>query len=255
MAHSDASFVLVHGGSSTGRFWDRLLPHLDRPALAVDLPGRGPDPVDMMELTVDDCVDSVVAAVHESQLQDVVIVAHSSGGLVVPGLVARLEGRVRGIVLNAASVPPEGGCGLDCMQPQHRAGVVAFFESARREGRVVTTPLPDDPERLRRSYGETLDDETVRFMSDPARTVTDSFNLYYQPIHWSQVGDTPVTYVRNRRDRPIPVELQDEMIGRLTSPTVVDLDTGHIPAVTHPSEFAAICNQAARAPHPNRSGC
>jgi hypothetical protein len=38
------------------------------------------------------------------------------------------------------------------------------------------------------------------------------------------------------------------MIGRLPSPelvTVVDLETGHIPAVTHPREIAAILEQAA----------
>src|ERR1035438_5170739 len=41
------TYVLVHGGGSTGRFWDRLLPHLDRPALAVDLPGRAGNPPDL----------------------------------------------------------------------------------------------------------------------------------------------------------------------------------------------------------------
>src|SRR4249919_566583 len=34
-------FVLVHGAGMGASCWDRLLPHLDRPAVAVDLPGRG----------------------------------------------------------------------------------------------------------------------------------------------------------------------------------------------------------------------
>ena len=237
------SFLLVHGGSSTGRFWDRLLPHLDAPALAVDLPGRAGKPADMMELSIEDCVASVLTDVRAARLDgEFVVVAHSSGGLIVPGLVAGLDGPVRHIVLNAASVPPEGGCGLDCMQPRHRDGVELLVTAARRDGQVVTTPLPDDPEKLRTSYGETLDDETLAFIADPARIVSDSFNLYFQAVRWSQVGDTPVTYVRNRRDRPIPPALQDEMIGRLRNPIVVDLDRGHVPAVSHPEEFAAICN-------------
>jgi pimeloyl-ACP methyl ester carboxylesterase len=33
-------FVLVHGAGMGASCWDRLLPHLDRPAVAVDLPGR-----------------------------------------------------------------------------------------------------------------------------------------------------------------------------------------------------------------------
>ena len=111
-----------------------------------------------------------------------------------------------------------------------------------RRGSVFTTPIPEDPERLRTSYGEELDDETFAFIADPTRIVTDSFNPYYQPVRWSLVGTTPVTYVRNLRDRPIPVALQDEMLARLRAPIIVDLDCGHIPAVTRPAEFAAICN-------------
>jgi pimeloyl-ACP methyl ester carboxylesterase len=243
VSESTAFFLLIHGGSSTARFWDRLVPHLAAPALAVDLPGRAGKPADMMELTIDTCAESVLADVESSGLDgDVVIVAHSSGGLVVPG-VARGLG-VRHIVLNAASVPPEGGCGLDCMQPRHREGVEQFVAAARREGQVVTTPLPESPEKLRSSYGEELDDELLAFIADPSRIVSDSFNLYYQPVSWRSVGDTPVTYVRNLRDRPIPVELQDAMIARLRDPIVIDLDTGHIPAVNHPERFAAICNHA-----------
>lgn len=238
------SFLLVHGGSSTSRFWDRLVPCLEAPTLAVDLPGRAGKPVDMMALTLDECVGSVLEDVRGAGLDEVVVVAHSSGGLVVPGIVAGLDGRVTHVVLNAASVPPEGGCGLDCMQPRHREGVEAFVAAARQDGLVVSTPMPEDPERLRTSYGEELDDETLAFIGDPSRIVTDSFNTYYQPVRWSLVADTPVTYVRNLRDRPIPLELQDQMLSRLRDPDVIDLDCGHIPAVTRPVEFAAICNAA-----------
>lgn len=94
----------------TGRFWDRFVPFLPGPALAVDLPGRCGQPGDLATLTVDDEVASVLASVAGADLEDpIVVVAHSSGGLCVPGVAAGLRGRVARIVLNAASVPPEGG--------------------------------------------------------------------------------------------------------------------------------------------------
>lgn len=235
------SFVLVHGGASTARFWDRLVPRLadDGPVLAVDLPGRGDRPADLATLTVDDEVASVVADVLAAGLDDVVLVAHSSGGLVVPGVVAGLDGRVTRIVLNAASVPPEGGTGLDCMKPRHRDGVL----QAKEAGVPMVTPGPPaDPETFRTSYGgDPLDDETLAYMTDPARVVQDTMHHYFQPVRWSLAAGVPVTYVVNERDRAVPVALQEEMAGRLPAPPrVVRFDSGHIPAVTMPDDFAAV---------------
>jgi pimeloyl-ACP methyl ester carboxylesterase len=106
------TYLLVHGGGSTARFWDRLVPLLDRPFLAVDLPGRGSKPADLATITVDDEMASVVADVDAAGLAGpIVLVAHSSGGLVVPGVVAGLGGRVAHVVLNAAWYRPKVGAG------------------------------------------------------------------------------------------------------------------------------------------------
>ena len=238
------AYVLIHGGGATARFWDRLVPLLDAPVLAVDLPGRGDKPADLATLTVDDEVASVLADIDAAAFDEpLVIVAHSSGGLVVPGVLAGLGDRVERVVLNAASVPPEGGCGLDCMQPRHRDGVVLAVEQAGLDGTFITTPGPPaDPEAFRGAYGgEPLDDETLAYVVDPARCVSDTVHHYFQPVRWSEAPDVPVTYVLNERDRPVPAALQEDMVGRLPHPpTVIRFDTGHLPPVTHPEAFAEV---------------
>lgn len=243
------TYVLVHGGGSTGRFWDRLVPLLDGPALAVDLPGRRGRRGDLASLTVDQEVAAVLADVVAADVTDgLVVVAHSSGGLVVPGVVAGLRdaGRqVDRIVLNAALVPDEGERGIDCLKPRHREGLEWAVADAAATGDAITLPgPPEDPEGFRTAYGgDPLDDDALDFLVDPERCVPDTVHHYFQPVRWSSTRGVPVTYVVNERDRPVAVAHQEEGIARLerltTLERVVRLDTGHVPAVTEPSSLAA----------------
>jgi pimeloyl-ACP methyl ester carboxylesterase len=235
------AYVLVHGGGSTGRYWDRVVPLLDGRVLAVDLPGRNGKPADLATLTVDQEVESVIGDIEAAHIDDpIVLVCHSSGGLVAPGVVAALGEQIERVVLNAALVPPEGGCGLDCLKPKQREGLKFAVDDATRNGTAVTLPgPPPDPEAFRGVYGgDPLDDDELAFVVDPARCVPDTVYHYFQPIHWSAAGAVPVTYVLNERDRPIPPATQEQMIGWLPEPPrVVRLDGGHLPAVTDPAAF------------------
>ena len=236
------TFLLIHGGNCTGHFWDRVVERLAAPAVAIDLPGRGSRPADLMTVSLDGHAASVVADLQEQAPGGpVVVVAHSSGGLIVPRVLATLGDRATAVVLTSASVPPDGGTGLDCMKPSHRERMVAGVEWARAEGQRLVTPVPDEPEALREAYGERLDDQTLAFVYD--RLVEDSFNVYFDPVSWAEVT-VPVTYVRAARDTAVPPALQDEMISRLPGePTVLDWDCGHIPPVTRPDEVAALLGQ------------
>jgi pimeloyl-ACP methyl ester carboxylesterase len=211
--------------------------------VAPDLPGRNGKSWDPMTLTVAEGAASLEAEVPPDA--SYVVAAHSSGGLFVPRLVERLGvDRVRSIVLYAASVPTEGGMGLECMKERHRAGIEHLVAQARRDGVVITTPVAE-AEAMRTSSGEELDDEQLEFITSPERLVPDSLNVYFHPVHWSSVSSVPVTYIVSTLDRAVPPDLQREMAARLKNlASVVELPIGHYGAVTAPDVLAATIARA-----------
>lgn len=240
------SLVLVHGGSTTSAYWDLTVPHLRTPHRAVDLPGRGEHPADLHTVTLDDAIRSVAADAAALD-DDLVLVAHSSGGLVVPGVVSVLGDRIRHIVLNAASVPPENGTGIDCMHTRHQDSVRAIQAKIEAGERVNSPEQPPPPDRLRKAYGGAeLNDHQVEFLRDPVRFVLETYNFYFSAVQWSKAASVPVTYVINVHDRAVPLELQHTMISRLPAPPhIVPLDAGHMPAVTMPEVLAALLDGVA----------
>jgi pimeloyl-ACP methyl ester carboxylesterase len=127
------------------------------------------------------------------------------------------------------------------MKERHREGLELAMQIARDSGQPIDTgPPKTDPEAYRTAYGgRPLTDDECAFVADPARAVSDSVDVYFQPVFWSLV-DVPVTYLVNDHDRPTPQDLQLEMAARLPKPpTVRHLDSGHVPAVTMPAAFAS----------------
>jgi pimeloyl-ACP methyl ester carboxylesterase len=92
---------------------------------------------------------------------------------------------------------------------------------------------------MRTSSGEELTDEQLAFVTDPGRLVADSIGVYFQPVHYSVTAGIPTTYVVSRRDTAVPPPLQREMAARLPGPAeVVEIDAGHLMAVTDPEALA-----------------
>jgi pimeloyl-ACP methyl ester carboxylesterase len=239
---------MLHGGGTSARQWDLVLERMTAPALALDVPGRGDRPADVERLTLPQALDSLasdVGAADAGTAGPVILVAHSSGGLLVPGLVDRLGRRVRRVILLAASVTTDGGTGMDCMKPRHAEGLRAMRAASRRGvARAVTPPDPPPAERLRTAWGTSLTDEQIAFVTHPSRWVSDTINFYDEPLDWSAVRELPCTYVLTVHDTAVPPELQEVMASRVAA-AVIPLASGHLPHVTMPDVIAALCDGAA----------
>lgn len=128
------TFVLVHGAGRTGQSWDRTAVFLRRMGHTVHAPtmagvGPGAEPGG----TMPEAVDSLVAYVMDSGLENVVLVGHSLGGVYVSQALPRLQDRVKRAVFMSAFVLLTGESPLSTM-PQETQD--AFRDLADEDGMI-----------------------------------------------------------------------------------------------------------------------
>jgi pimeloyl-ACP methyl ester carboxylesterase len=224
-------FVLVHGAGMGADCWDRLLPHLARPTIAVDLPGRGSRAeVPLTSVDLDDCAQAILEDVADAE--DIVLVGHSFAGVSVPRVMAELAPRLRHVVFLSAVVPPDGTSVLDQIDPAVREAVRASTASGiysqGREGAQMMLCNDMDAEQTE----WTLD----RVVDDSAALLTEVVDL------GGLSADVPRTYVRLTNDACYSPELQARSAA-LVGGDVQFLDTGHMAMVSAPQQLAKLLNE------------
>jgi pimeloyl-ACP methyl ester carboxylesterase len=235
--------VLVHGGTLTSTMWEPVRSRLASPSLAVDLPGRRYKPADLAEVTIGDWVTSVVTDIEEAGLTEVVLVGHSSGGYVLPGVAAALAARsvpvLQGLVFVSATVPAHGERPLDYLRDDIR--ILASdhreltLESAR--GRTIGGLRPGEPPI----------ETDLEIVENGPRMGLEAPLVLFEPVSWTGFPtEVPRVYVRALRDKVIPLELADRMITAMGGAEVIDLDAGHRSYDTHPAELAAVIDDFSR---------
>ena len=180
--------VLVHGGAHGAWCWDPIVPFLDGPVLAVDLPpkrirsgGAGHDEVapELATLSVDELATSILADVDAVGFERFVLVGHSLAGVSIPEVARRVPERVAHLVFVSCSVPPEGGSVFDLLPS--------------RAGRDHARSPPSGPTRERSArsacwptkspafmFCNDMDEEQERFVLD--RLCPESQTLIAAPV-------------------------------------------------------------------------
>lgn len=231
--------VLVHGSGHTARIWDGVVAALRGPALAVDLPGRRRRPADLTEGTIEASSQAAAEDVLAAGADRVILVGHSSGGLVLPSLAARLGPRVCHLVFVAGLIARDGHSVSEIIAPDDPDSMLATRdELCLRYSGTTFGGLTD---------GEAPIDTDLRVTED-VRTVgsIESLTLMYQPVSWQGVSPSlPRSFVRCLADPIQPRDMQARLIECAGADEVFDVDADHTPAVSRPDELAAIVNQVA----------
>jgi len=137
-----ATYVLVHGAWHTGKELEETAKPVRAKGHQVHCPTlAGNRPGDSKKVGLEEAVRSLTDYFDQHRLNDVVLMGHSYGGMVISGAADRLAaGRIRRLVYWNAFVPSNGQC-LNDMVPPHYAAMFDQIAAERGDGSVVL-PFP-----------------------------------------------------------------------------------------------------------------
>ncbi len=94
------ALIFIHGWCCDRSYWDAQFPYFAQKyeVVAIDLAGHGESGLDRKEWTMRAFGEDVVAVVNKLNLEQVVLVGHSMGGLVILEAARRMPKRVIGLV-------------------------------------------------------------------------------------------------------------------------------------------------------------
>jgi pimeloyl-ACP methyl ester carboxylesterase len=234
-------FVLIQGGGLGPWVWDRLIPLLNLPALAVNRTGNANQNINLKKLTIANCASLVKTEIEKVGFQRVILVGHSIGGVIAPEVAAQLPDRMAHLVFIAASIPPEGKRPLDILPVMPRLMNWLVIEL---QNLGISMPRGQVENAIRNTLCNDTDEETLQWVLSHNIT-PEPRALAFERISRANMPDVPRTYIKLLQDRTLSLEAQDQMIENLGGAHVLTLDTGHTAMVSRPKELAQLLNLVA----------
>jgi pimeloyl-ACP methyl ester carboxylesterase len=231
-----STFVLIHGGWVGGWVWENVIPLLKadgRHVVAPDLPAHGDDPTPASEITLDSYVRRVVEIL-DAQPEPVVLVGHSSGGVIITQAAEERAERIRLLVHTCAYLPADGQSLLELGQADPDRLILPNLEFAP-DG-VTATVKPDAVRDALFADCSYADYERFVARSNPEPLAPAATPVNTTPERY---GSVPRAYIECRDDRGISISLQRRMHAATPCREVVSMDTGHMPMYAAPETLAA----------------
>ena len=236
------TYVLVHGAFHGGWCWKKVTPLLreaGHEVYAPTLTGLG-ERAHLLSPEVDlSChIQDVVNVLEYEDLQQVVLVGHSYGGMVITGVADRVPARLAHLIYLDAVVPCDGEARLDVLIEEQRASIE---ERVRTQGEGWKIPISESS-----LDGWGITEPTDRAWLLP-RLVPHPFETYREIIQVSSqaIEGIPRTFIRCTE--PVSTSATPSVERVLAEPgwRYRELTTDHDAMITMPSALVGMFREVA----------
>lgn len=233
------NFVLIHGAWHGGWCWREVAALLRADGHQVSTPtmtGLG-DRADLLDASValSTYIDDACALIENEALQDVVLVGHSFGGLVISGVADRMPERLRQLVFLDALIVQDGQSAMSILPPDVQAERSRTIDV---EGLRMAVPSPD-------KFG-VLDPEQAAWL---VRHLTPHpLKTYIEPLTLRHpVGNgLPKTYIAVTAPWYAPLASVRSWVKSQSDWTWREIATGHDAMLTAPAALTKLLIESAQ---------
>jgi pimeloyl-ACP methyl ester carboxylesterase len=234
IAGRDKTYVLQHGAWHGGWCWRFVADRLRGQGHRVFTPtqtGLGErSHLLSRDITLEVCIDDLANGFEAEELQDVILVGHSFGGLAVSGVADRMPDRIRHLVYLDALVL-EGGQSPFSMLPPNV--VAARRKQAAEQTDGLAMPVPPVT-----AFGILEDHPNAAWVR--RRLTPHPMSTYESLLRLDNpIGNgRPCTYIHCTRPVYAATEASQQLVKRQVSWQWQEIATGHDAMVTAPDELA-----------------
>jgi pimeloyl-ACP methyl ester carboxylesterase len=244
-------YVFIHPAWRAAWCWDKVLRVMHawgREAYAVDCPGHGSRRQEMPQVTLADYPKAVIDLIDQHQLDRVVLVGNSTGGLICQLTAQEIPERISHIIWYMAFILEDGESILDACPPEFSIGLEELKDNEY--------PVPPHAV-IRETWMQdmTAEQQTAdlqRWQPQPLRSFTDKPDLerfYNDP----RVQSIPKSFINGVKDMCFDWEYRrawdPRLSGRIKDFTYAEVPGSHCCFNCHPEDLALAVIELAEYEH------
>lgn len=236
-----STFILIHGAWHGGWCWasiKSLLSQYGHKVLTPDLPGAGSDFTPIKDIDLPLYVESIAALIN-SQSENVVLVGHSMGGIILSAVAEKIPNKIDVLVYLCAFMLKNDQCLYDVRKDEQNSLIELEFSedqlSLMIKDKIVDWAL----------YGCCSQENiaSAKLLLRPQASIIPETKVL---LTEERYGTIPRIYIECTDDKAISIGLQRIMIAEQPVAQVYSLDTDHSPFFSKPEELSSVLNEITR---------
>ncbi|MBL4698454.1 MAG: alpha/beta fold hydrolase [Phycisphaerales bacterium] len=229
-------YVLVHGAWEGALSWENVVPTLEEQGhqvSVVELPGSLSNMKPIEDVTLETYISAVKEVIDKSNDQ-VILVGHSLGGIVISQVAERFVDRIERLIYAAAFLLKDGTSAIEAMQSDPGGQLLPQLVFSEDQSYAEVLESVWREVGFHDTQPEVINDVLTKLA---AKQATEPF-MAKLDLSSERFGSVPKYIIRTATDRIFSLDLQDRMIENWSVEKVVTLESGHFPALSMPKGLA-----------------